>query len=221
MSKPNRAVYIGGFSNGKWAADQVARALEPHYLDIDTFTFAAAMDDPETIRRAVQGIDVLTHSAGMLALPGTRPRSIEAFAAPLPTSKWALVGRTFVKAARMHTFGIGIHRPADIPVVLGYDASVSGEMLAHPRGNLGRLGQIANFNCVKTAINAQDADIPTRLVHMEGDEYFRFGPDDEVQATVAGAAVRGIPGVHDELVLRPSETFQAANADAWASGRLF
>lgn len=118
-----RAVYIGGFGNGRGNAERVASALEPYYDDIVKFTFSEAISNPDKVRRAVHGVDALTHSAGMLTLTDTNPGRIEAFGAPLPTTKLRLIGRTGLKTVRMHTPGIGIRSPRDVLAVGSYSAS--------------------------------------------------------------------------------------------------
>lgn len=203
-----RAVYIGGFGNGKNSAENVAEALAGYYDDVDPFTFSGAMDDRDTVRRAVRGADVVTHSAGLLAVVGTNPDRITAYGAPLPSTKLKLVGKTVVKTVRMHTPGIGIHSLHDLPAINAYDLSATGELVAHPRGNLGRLGQIARFDAVEAAIAAERSGIPSHLVYTDGDEYFSLSAQHEAEAAAAGVGVIRIPGIHDELVIRPSATLQ-------------
>ncbi len=206
----DRAVYIGGFGNGKKSAEGVAEALASYYDDVDPFTFSQAMDRQNVVRRAVRGVDVFTHSAGMLAVVGASPSRIEAFGAPLPTSKLRLIGRTIVKTARMHVPRIGIHSMRDLLAVNKYNLSTLAELVAHPKGNLGRLGQISRFSAVEAAIAAQQNDIPSSLTYNDGDEYFTLTAKDEAMATAAGVNITRIPGIHDELVIRPKATLQHA-----------
>lgn len=207
-----RAVYIGGFGNGKRSAegvaDGIAEASVGYYDDVYPFTFSGAMDNPNIVRRATQNVDVFTHSAGMLALRGTSPRRIEAFSAPLPTTRGRLIRNTLLKTARMHTPGIGIRSAEDFRNVNVYNTSALAELLAHPKGNLGRLGQIACFNAVEIAIAAQQSDIPTHLTYTDGDEYFSLSDEDESRATHSGVKVKRITGIHDELVIRPVATLR-------------
>jgi hypothetical protein len=208
-----RAVYIGGFANGATSAEGVAKALTYYYDDVDPFTFSSAMDRPDVIRRAVHGVDVFTHSAGMLAVVGFLPGRIEAFGAPLPRSKLGLVGRTVAKTARMHTPGVGIRSVEDIPAVTAYNLSATAELATHLKGNLGRLGQIARFSAVNIAIAAERSGIPTALTYTNGDEYFSLTAQGEAAATAIGIDVTRIPGIHDELVIRPAATLQRASIE--------
>lgn len=205
-----RAVYIGGFGNGRGNAERVASALEPYYDEIDEFTFSEAISNPDKVRRAVHGVDALTHSAGMLTLADTNPSRIEAFGAPLPTTKLRLIGRTGLKTVRMHTPGIGIRSPRDVLAVGSYGASSAAELVAHPVLNLGHLGDISRFDAVEAAIAARQSDIPTSLNYTEGDEYFQLSEEREAAARAMGVGVMRIPGIHDELVIRPSATLHLA-----------
>lgn len=83
----------------------------------------------------------------------------------------------------MHTPGVGIHSLRDIPAVNAYKLSATGELVAHPRGNLGRLGQIARFNAVEATIAAHQNDIPSSLVYTDGDEYFSLSAQHEARTS--------------------------------------
>jgi hypothetical protein len=213
MSIMGRAVYIGGFGNGKSCAEYVASALDRYYEDVDLFTFSEAMASPDDVRKAVHGVNVVTHSAGMLAVKGTRPNRIDAFSPPLPTTIPRLLARTGLKTVRMHTPGIGLRSVGDIPAVNRYDRSVTAELLTHPEGNFGRLGAISQFDAVRTAISAQESGIRTSLTYTTGDEYYHLSEEGGIAATIAGVSlVTTLSGVHDELVLRPAETLEKAMA---------
>ena len=209
----SRAVYIGGFGNGRGNAERVASALELYYREIDWFTFSGAISDPDKVRRAVHGVDTLTHSAGMLPLADTTPSRIEAFGAPLPAAKLGLIGKTVLKTVRMHIPGIGIRSPRDILAVGGYDASSTAELIAHPVRNLGQLGDISRFNAVDAAIAARQSGIPTTLNYSCGDEYFQLSEAQEAAARAMGVDVMRLPGIHDGLVIRPAETLQRAGLE--------
>lgn len=212
----SRAVYIGGFGNGRGSVERVASALEAHYDEIDAFTFSHAMSDPDMVRSAVHNVNVVTHSAGMLALVGTAPERIDAFDPPLPTSRLKLIGRSGIKTARMYTPGIGIHSMRDIPVVSGYGRSATAELIAHPARNLGNLGTISRFDAVGAAIAARMYGIEASICYMDGDEYFQLSDDDEAMANDAQVNVVRLPGIHDELVIRPEATLRAYAAPCLA-----
>ena len=209
----SRAVYVGGFGNGRSSADRVADAIaaEFGYEDVDRFTFAYAMDHSRDIRRAVQDVPVVTHSAGLMAVAGKRPSEVLAFNAPMPASKLRLIGRSVTKTLRMHRPGIGIQSSGDILSVARYDTSATAELTRHAYGNLKRLGQIAFFNSVNAAIGATEYGINTTLVTTDGDEYFRIPTWREESASAHGVRIARLSGVHDELVLRPQQTLSQLN----------
>jgi len=206
----SRVVYIGGFGNGKASAEGVVEALvsERGYTDGDAFTFSQSMDMPDTIRRAVRGADAKAHSSGATALPGTRPRSIELFNAPLPVSIPRLVARTGLKTLRMHVPGIGIKSAGDILAIARYNASSVAELLSYPKSNIAQLGNIAVFNAIRSAADAQADGIPVTLGYTDDDEYFQPSSDDKLLAGMYGVDIVSIPGIHDEVVLRPAETLR-------------
>lgn len=202
----SRAVYIGGFGNGRASMERVANALEAYYEDVDGFTFSYAMRNPERISKAVHNVAAITHSAGMMALRHTDPNTITAFDAPVPTSKAALVGRTLVKTAHMHTPGIGIHTSRDLAAIATYDISATAEFMTHPRTNLGNLGAISRFDAVNAAIDAQETGIETCLIYTDCDEYFGLSRRQVRDAHETGVRVMTLSGIHDELVIRPADT---------------
>jgi hypothetical protein len=204
-----RAVYIGGFGNGWGSVERVASTLEGDYDEIDAFTFSYAKSHPDRIRRAVRKADAVTHSAGMVPLVGTAPEQIVAFDPPLPTSKLKLAGRWGLKSVRMYTPGIGIHSMQDIPAVSAYSRSATAELIAHPVQNLGNLGEISRFDAVDAAIAARDSGIDMSLAYMDGDEYFQLTEQREAEANARGVKIVRMPGIHDEVVIRPEATLLA------------
>ncbi len=206
-----RVVYIGGFGCGEWGAARVASALNVYYEQVDTFTFYRAMNNPDRVRDAVQGVDVVTHSAGMIAIEGTSPRRIIAFGAPLPMQMHNFAKKTVHKRYRMHTQNAGILSPQDVPIVRKFETSSLAELASHPIGNLGQIRRISRFDAVDTAITAKQKNIPTSLVYTEGDEFFYLSERNETVASAAGVTIIRLPGVHDELILRPAETLRQIN----------
>lgn len=206
-----RAVYIGGFGNGKGCAERVSNGLGQHYEDVDAFTFREAMAAPDDIRKATKGVDVFTHSAGMLAIREMQPSLIAAFNAPVGgfNTQPGLVARSGIKTVRMHLPGIGIKSMKDAAAVATYDLSAGAELAAHASGNLGYLGAIASFDSIQNAYEAQRDGVPVHLVHTTGDEYFPWGHQDVAYAEKSGVTAIQLAGIHDELVIRPEATLAA------------
>ncbi len=206
-----RAVYIGGFGGNHLTADEVARAAvdDGYYGDVDRFTFGYAMDNPDRIRRAVDGVDVITHSAGMLALRGTMPDTIAAFNAPVPTPVSRLVSRTFLKMARMWTPGIGIKSPRQLAEATQLTMDSMIEMGTHPKANLRYLPEITRFNGPELAADFSSWGVATDLVYTDNDTYFQMPSGVEPMLDNARVGLVRLPGEHDELVLRPERVLRA------------
>ncbi|HET7302138.1 MAG TPA: hypothetical protein VFI74_02290 [Candidatus Saccharimonadales bacterium] len=209
--KADRAVYIGGFGNGKRSANKVADALTLFYDDVARFTFSWSMIQPGLMREIMERADVFTHSAGFMAIPDdARPNRVEAFSPPLETSRRHLLGRTLVKTARMHSADV-IRSSRDAKAVAAYDLSSTAELAIRPIRNLVHLGSIACFDLPGRVTEMNQAGIPVDVTYTENDEYFTVS--DHTLRTLnafSQTSARRIPGVHDQLVLHPMDTLQAA-----------
>ncbi|MGD8373754.1 MAG: hypothetical protein PVI21_02745 [Candidatus Woesebacteria bacterium] len=205
-----RAVYVGGFGNGRQCAERVALALRKHYSDVTPYTFSYAMSHRDEVREALCGADAITHSAGLLAVIGTAPNRITAFGAPIPTPVRQFIGRTATKTLNMHKPGIGVQSSDDIATVRLYESSSCAELLINPLDNFGRLGKISRFDAVAAAITATQNGTPISLIYTHGDEFFQPTEEHALIAQSAGVGFVRLPGAHDELVLRPEAMLTAA-----------
>lgn len=163
--RAERAVVIGGFSQGKKAVERIADAFgEYGYSDIDALTFAEAhrINEQRGMARIVKGADVLTHSAGMTTVDGTFPLSIEAHCPPTPTGP-QIVGRAGLKTIALHTPGDGIRSLEDIPPIVQLDASMAAELGVHLWANLKPLPRIMRYDALARAEAAQEHGIAIRL----------------------------------------------------------
>jgi len=203
-----RAVYIGGFGNGKKLAQGVNEALvaSGSYEDADHFTFSNAITNPDKVARAVKGVDVYTHSAGILAVKDARPKEIVAVGAPLPTNISRLITGTIEKSAYMA--GHALTGVEAFKAVGRYNASSLAELARHPLGNLRHLREIAGTNAIELAGVAREVGIPTRLFYNEQDIYFQPTDEQQMLARMLGVELRLIPGQHDELPLYPVNTLE-------------
>jgi hypothetical protein len=97
----SRAVYIGGFGNGRTSADKVGYALETYYDDVDPFTFSDYVKQREKIHLASHGVDLITHSAGALALEDfeTLPRTAKLLCPPTQRG----IGRLMLSTVRKNS----------------------------------------------------------------------------------------------------------------------
>lgn len=210
----SRVVFIGGFGNGRGNVERVASALTAYYDDVDPFTFSRAISNPDTIRKATRNVNTVTHSAGMLALVGTSPDRIDAFDPPLPTTRLKIIGKAGFNTVRVHMPGIGIRSTKDFAAISGYDRSSIAELAVHPARNFGNLGAIARFDAVDSAIAARKNGIKVALGYMNGDKYFQLSEEREAAANAGQVNVVRLPGIHDELVIRPAETLHAYRAQS-------
>jgi hypothetical protein len=211
LMKRNRAVYVGGFGNGRWCTEQVSDALANYYDNVAPFTFAEARAQERAVRTAAEGATVVTHSAGLLAVMSAlasayrMPATLRAFSPPIPTSAAGLVGRTVYKSVNMHLPKRGLHSLSDIPPVLGYDVSATAELACHPVANLKDLSNISGFNALDAVRATHRAGIRTSLCYTHGDEYFQPTVEAMMPVIREGVDVTALPGIHDELVVRPQE----------------
>lgn len=206
-------MYIGGFANGQNSAEKVSKALENYFEVVeDPFTFSAAfIRDKERLAKVVRGAEVITHSAGYIALAGLEHDQTHIFNGPLPRKRRQLLGRTATKTIRMHAPGLGLQSPTDIISVAAYDASSVGELAMHPVANLGAFikNKISKFNSIYEADNAFFvSNIPATLITTEHDSYFKLNSADRYDIRQAKLPLIELPGEHDELVLRPEQTLE-------------
>lgn len=210
MASPNnRAVYIGGFGNGRKVAEGVGNALTDvgGHSDAEVFTYAYAMDNPDEVARAAAGAKLYSHSAGLGAAKDTRPSEIFAVAPPLPTSAKGLMLKSGLKSARMAKHSLV--GSEELRAVSKYNASAVAELARHPVGNLKHLREIARTNSIDLALSAKEAGILTTLYFMDRDD-FGFVPNEEQRsfANVLGIELHMLEGRHDQLPLYPANALE-------------
>lgn len=202
-------VFVNGFGNGRSSTEKVANALGSYYDGVEAFRFSDLTTSPDEIRKASAKADLITHSAGALALKldsMDRVNSALLLGPPLSQRVSRLLYKTVVKTARMNTPGIGIHTFEDFVEANRYSQSSLGELIANPIDNFGRLSEIAKTDSVELASNVTGEGIPATLVWTTGDAYFR-----PTQSTLEIARANGITtisdleGEHDEIVLRTAQ----------------
>ena len=201
----SRVVFVGGFGNGRNSAERVGNALSRYFEDPVPFTFSDFVKNPEKVQRAMKGVELVTHSAGALAIAkaSSNPNFAYLLNPPLSRSIVGLLGRTIIKTARMNTPGLGIHTFGDVPSVAGYSVSSLAELAAHPIANLGNLRRISQFNALDAAVAAKSEGIPIRLAWTQDDSYFKLGQPDLDRARENAVPIGMFEGEHDEVVLRP------------------
>jgi len=201
-----RVALITGFCAGSGNTERLASALvnTGPYDAVAAFTFDQAIANPEMVATAVNGVDVITHPAGDLALRGTTPRELHALAPPLPTSVTSLVLRAGLVAARMHTPGIGIHTGRDAASTIKFDTSFMSSLARHGKTQVWQLRAIARYDGVRDTMQAQEAGIPSTLYYANSDAFFTLSPVRKEAAERAGVRVLHNHGEHNDPFIRPN-----------------
>lgn len=211
----NNLLVIGGFTESKRLLEPVASeaicAGFGHDAEVLTLRNAMKMDD-ERLRSLIAGANVITHSAGITAVPDVRTRTSDAelpeelvvIAGPEPRQVSQLVGSANRKTYD-HLFGKTIHpRKAHRRIVAGNAA----ELIAHPYANFSLIPDISRFSTMDH-LGGKRAAASGRLGNfmMSNDVFFRI-PDWQTIFTLqelqhGGGVVGELPGSHDELLLNP------------------
>lgn len=206
---------IGGFTESRRLLEPVAEeAIEQglgHDAEVLTLRDAVKIDD-ERLRRLAAGMNIITHSAGITAVPDARQRSVDSelpnglvvIAGPEPRS----VGRLVRSASRKtynHIFG-GTAYPhrAHMRVVVGNAA----ELAAHPFVNFSLVPNISGFSTMNRLYMGQAAAIGRLGNFMMADDVFYANPRWREYAVPQslqrnGCVIGELAGSHDELLLNP------------------
>lgn len=202
-----RVLYVGGFGNGPETAAEVGCALELYYDEVDVMTFSQAMGAPRTVELAARSAQVVTHSAGRLALheAGAKPDYIHAFNAPCPSTRAQLLGRTVQKSMRMMT---SVRSKQQLTLAMQFTKNSAVELAKHPIANMQPFWSkaISEFHGAYTARLGVAAGIPETFVVTEHDMYFKHDEYERWLMTRNGVHVVELPGQHDQLPLYPYET---------------
>lgn len=216
----SRFIYIGGFGNGEKLAETTAEAIANRYKyeNVDAFTFSYAYKYPERVIRAANGVPAVVHSAGVMALVGAKPTSVDAFSPLIPTSRTRYFGKVGVKTVHMLSSKKTLGAPRSR--VLEYNASAIAEISAHPVRNIGPLmsGKISKFDTTEFAQELSRDNIPNSLIYTNNDEFFQPTYDQRQKAINSGSSLLIVSGVHDQLVLTPDLVLEFA-APALQIGR--
>lgn len=199
-----RLVYFAGFANPAASAEFVASQLADHlnYDNYAAFTIGDALAQPEQVARAVRSQLVITHSLGMAALRGTAPERLHAFNPPTRSTRGRLVYQTVARRWKESDLVADNIRTKFEPGFLE-------EVRAHPVRHLSPFlnGTVSRFDAFQAARHAQESGVQTGLAFTDRDCYVQPTEEQVSVCRSVGVKVAFIPGVHDELALRPNETF--------------
>ena len=205
-----RAVFIGGFSNGREAVDRVGEALEKHHDDVVAYSFPYAMAHQKEVEKAVVRSLAVTHSAGWLAIWGTSPKEVQAFSPPLPRSVARLALATGAKTLQMFTNrdlvpdlseAWRFTKESTAELAKLYDSESRG----HWRYYLN--GAISSCNAVDLAVMFDTEKTAVSLIYPDHDLYYTPTENDLSKANRYRINVEILPTtVHDSLILYPEQT---------------
>lgn len=163
-------VVVGGFASDRRQIDSVSRQLSEYYgQDVVGINFREARQNPERLAHFISEKDVITHSAGFVAVQNvlrdwsTRPLSITAIAPPIPEGIGYLIWRGFRMGSAAKVL------PDGVSSRLG---SAKKELLYHAKTNFGALPLISRFNAFDAARWDEDHDIDTTMAVMSDDRLF-------------------------------------------------
>lgn len=203
----SRVVFIGGFSNGQRSVENVSEALLDYYDDVDPFTFPQAMANPEEVSESVWKSSVITHSAGMLALYGSRPKELMAFGAPLPRTRTGLVLATAMKSLQMFERSRSLDDVRDA-TRFNVDSITELAVFTKKRG-AGHLryfvnGAISSYDAISVGREMRQGGSDVSLIYGENDLYYCPSDLQKDKAREGGVKLRELPdGLHDSLILNP------------------
>jgi len=206
----NRAVFISGYGIGMANANNVADVLRERYDEVEPFTFAYAMKNPEVINDITEGVDLFTHSAAMMAVLGASPNNLHAFDAPLPTGRGMLAGHVLAELFTEHMPIKGGLNLKSAPNILLSDWNSAKEIIGHPFTHLKPYANesISQFNAIDEAIIMQKNDINVILPYTGGDKLFIPTPEQEHTAKMNKVRILHLAGRHNEIILRPQQCLE-------------
>lgn len=182
-------IVVGGFASDTKQIEHVALVMSEHYdEDVIGLNFRKAM---QTSRAFFDDCDVITHSAGMLAVMGSIPERLTAIAPPVPESIYKLMWRGFVLGRKF-----SLHSENQLKEQEG---NAVEELLRHARANFSALPTISHFDAFQDARWYQTHNVPTTVALMENDGLFRL------QTPVVQAAMAHARRMNVRIVTTPGE----------------
>lgn len=194
---------VGGFASSERQVKRVADVLAARQgEEFAAISFREAMSDRDRLERMAHGADVVTHSAGMVAIQGTKPESITAIAPPVPV--WAPLLAARAIASGLEFALTDTRRPADSKEVAQCVSDAGRELALHLHGNVRELGAIATFDALKAGLAAQEAGVNTGIAFMTKDKLFQPSAHRLLCARRLGLRVVSVSGTHEDFLQRPA-----------------
>lgn len=211
---------IGGFTESERVLEPVAdEAIEQGFgYDAEVLTLREAIKmDGERLRSLMAGMNIITHSAGVVAVPDARrrvahselPEELIIIAGPEPRPAGRLAALA-IRKTNEHLFGKTVHpRGAHLRVVAGNIA----EGAAHFPTNLSLSGLISRFSTINQLDTRQVAASGRTGNFMMSDDIFYADPQWSNRAALqdlmrGGCMVAELFGSHDELLVSPKDVLR-------------
>jgi len=202
-------VFIGGFASSEyqvnWIANKMSIASEE---EVEGITFVDASRNLELIASKIHLKSVKTHSAGFMAIqevlrhiPETMPLEIQAIAPPSPTPQLLLLHRS--RRIGQNLMVDSLKHPESAVSNFLHGAYILGEVALHSAQHVSAIPKIAKFNAVNMASLNNSRNIPTELVVMNNDEFFKLSDGDILKAKREDVRITYIRGEHGDFICRP------------------
>lgn len=191
-------VFIGGFGSNDHNIADAVEALAYHYQrPVTAYTFRQAQAQGRNLRDRLNGAHVITHSAGMLLVPGSKPAHVLAVAPPRRMNMLELTGRFLDKERRL----VASRRVSNLRRrrIDNFYRWAMHEHLLHPRRNLLMAPKISRFDAVEVGRQLAAAGVPVSLAFFSNDSL--FWPEEPAPADLE--IISDLNGQHDELLVDP------------------
>lgn len=203
-------VFVGGFASSEYQVNWTANKMSLFYdQEVLGITFVDGLHDPERMASEIDRKSVVTHSGGILAVQkalqfasDTLPLTIQAIAPPIPTSQLVLANRS--RRIGTNLVVDSVKHPESARSNFLHGVYVLGEVARHSLQHVGAIPAISKFNSIDAAEKNNSRGIPTGLVMMNNDEFFKVEYEDVLYARKKDVELTHIRGEHCDLICRPA-----------------
>lgn len=198
-----RIVLIGGVGSNRHLMKSVGKEMETFFSQpVEAFSFREIQQLIDVERKKLlDGAFVLTHSAGVIPLIGTKPKQFIAIAPPVPTHPLRLTLRSVPKTLNLLKSSRADSSRSQR--VREFHRYALPEHIRFPRYNGIRVRTIGSFDVFEFANSMAEQGVAATIGLMEKEDLFSYGR--------LGVALHSdvtvyekLPGAHDDFVLDPT-----------------